>query len=80
MENNIMCPHCEANLSKRDSMYREVRVEDTEWYGIENNEIVYCNLSPSQAAYCELICTSCGKSIEDYIGELINTEVLKGEI
>ena len=78
---DFVCPHCGAELDGRDTMYREVIVEDTDWLGIEDGEIIDCNTMPSQPDFGDILCRNCHKSIEEYIRGLIDRETLdEGEL
>lgn len=80
-EKTILCPHCNADLNGSDTMYREIKVEDTDWLGIIDGEIVDCNLSLKQPSFGDIICLRCKESIEDYIRELIDNEQIgQGEL
>lgn len=80
MNKEIRCPHCNKSLEGRDKFYREVVIDDCDWYGIENGELVYCDITPSQPSYGPLICMNCKEEIEEYINELIDKEELEGEL
>jgi predicted RNA-binding Zn-ribbon protein involved in translation (DUF1610 family) len=80
MNKEIKCPHCNESLIGRDKMYRTVKVESNDWFGIENGEIVYCNQAPDQPDFGILMCVNCGEYIEEYIESLLDEEVIEGEL
>ena len=77
---NIKCPHCKESLEGRDKICVSVIIDDHDYYGIENGEIVCCNLTPSQASYGEPTCLNCGEEIGQFLEELLDTGKIQGEI
>lgn len=71
MRNEIKCPNCNTNLNGRDKIYRSLIIEDSQWFGIVNGEIINCDITPSQPTYGDLCCINCGESVQEYIEGII---------
>lgn len=77
MNREVRCPHCNFSLQGRDKMYRSIVIEDSDWFGIVDGQVINCNITPSQPYHTDLCCMNCGNSIQRFIEDIIEDEVVE---
>ena len=77
MSKEIKCPYCNKDLRGKDTMVRDIILKDNDWLGIENEQLINCNLTLLQPDYGPIICVNCKKDIDEYINNLLEDEILK---
>ena len=77
MIKEIKCPHCNISLEGRDHIYRSIIIEDNDWFGIIDGQVINCNIAPSQPSYTDLCCINCGNSIQEFIESIIENETIE---